>query len=267
MFPGQSLIGVKFGSKPGGEIDLVGLNGVRPKGISATNKPSLVGNELFWATIDLQSGAAIQVQSARIPKEYFLQEAKPREQAKIEKKFNTDPIDYSIEWANMRQAHFLQDGSMYAIVESSYILGDETGTRYMFLDAALFHVNAAGELAWCRKILKEQTGDQKAFAKSCSVFSFVRGNNLHVLYNDHVSNHPREEVGKAREYTDEKSNSYLVLETVTPEGEQTRDIVRTNADAEFHITPRQMSFMPDGSIFVMGSKGGKTWLGNLTIKP
>jgi hypothetical protein len=268
MFPGQSVSAVKFGLKPGGKIGLFGMNAERPKGLVATGTPELLGTKLFWATIDPQSTATIDVRSARIPKEYFKEKEDKKEQTKVDRNFNSSPMDYYIGWASFKKLHYLEDGSLYAVFESSYKTQGQMGSIvYEFYDAAIFHVDDAEELVWGRKIKKEQTGDVDVFAKTCSVFSFVRGDNLHVLYNDHASNHPMQKDGKLREYGDEKSNSFLVLETITRSGEQSSEVVLSNKESKFFVTPRQMSPMPDGSIFVMGSNGGKTWMGRLNIQP
>ena len=265
---GISITDGDFGELPNGNLQMVGFNGIKPSNAWKNFQPEYCGARLFWATIVVGTGTMTEVQSARIPKEYFAQHLDKSGKTKLDKDYSKTEASYGLKWGSIRDVFPLSDGSSFVVVEEA-VKVTEQGQKPVewFYDVAIFCLSPAGELLWARRIEREQWGEYLKFSKSCSSFSFVRGNELCILYNDHASNHPRQKDGKWRRYDDEQSKSYLVLATFSKEGTQESEVILSNKENEFHFSPRYAKWKDEGVYSILGTDGGKVWFGTLTVQP
>ncbi|HEY0031468.1 MAG TPA: hypothetical protein VGC65_11960 [Bacteroidia bacterium] len=134
-----------------------------------------------------------------IPSELIKTFISDRQKEKMEKKEKknegNEKKDLGINNLEIKNIHFLDNGSTVIVSEIYYVVvtttsnGKTTTTHYDSYanDIFVFCIDAAGKLSWIRKIPKRQHEGSYA-GSGISFSSAVKGNHVHLFYLDHIEN-------------------------------------------------------------------------------
>lgn len=166
---------------------------------SKKKNPSIDG--AFLVKLDVANGKFSKVGGGyyEIPSELIKTYMTDRQKEKLEKKEKKNEgderKDLGISNLQIESVLFLENGStvivseVYYVVTSTHYNGKTTTTTYDTYadDIFVFNIDAAGKLAWIRKIPKRQH-EASASGAGISISSIAKGNDIHIFYLDNLEN-------------------------------------------------------------------------------
>lgn len=166
---------------------------------SKMGNPSIDG--AYMVKLDVASGKFSKVGGGyyEIPSDLIKSFMTDRQKEKLEKKEKknegNDKKDLGINNLEIKNIHFLENGSTIIVSEIYYVIvtttsnGKTTTTTYDTYanDIFVFSIDPAGNLGWIKKIPKRQH-ESSAAGTGISFSSTVKGNHVHLFYLDHLDN-------------------------------------------------------------------------------
>lgn len=130
-----------------------------------------------------------------IIKSFMTDKQKEKLEKKEKKNEGNDKKDLGINNLEIKNIHFLENGStvivseIYYVVTTTHYNGKTTTTTYDTYanDIFVFSIDPAGNLGWIKKIPKRQH-EGSASGTGISFSSAVKGNHVHLFYLDHIEN-------------------------------------------------------------------------------
>ncbi len=166
---------------------------------SKKGNPSIDG--AYMVKLDAASGKFAKLGGGyyEIPSELIKSFMTDRQKEKLEKKEKknegNEKKDLGINNLEIKNIHFLENGSTIIVSEIYYVIvtttsnGKTTTTHYDTYanDIFVFNIDPAGNLSWIKKIPKRQH-EGSAVGAGISFSSTVKGNHVHLFYLDHLEN-------------------------------------------------------------------------------
>ena len=167
---------------------------------SKKGNPSIDG--AYMVRLDAASGKFAKLGGGyyEIPSELIKSYMTDRQKEKLEKKEKknegNEKKDLGINNLEIKNIHFLENGSTIIVSEIYYVVvttttnsKGQTSTRYDTYanDIFVFSIDPAGNLAWIKKIPKRQH-EGGASGIGISFSSAIKGNQVHLFYLDHIEN-------------------------------------------------------------------------------
>ncbi|HLC83598.1 MAG TPA: hypothetical protein VJI69_07195 [Bacteroidia bacterium] len=166
---------------------------------SKKGNPSIDG--AYMVKLDVANGKFSKLGGGyyEIPSELIKSFMTDRQKEKLEKKEKknegNEKKDLGINNLEIKNIHFLENGStvivseIYYIVTTTHYNGKTTTTTYDTYanDIFVFSIDASGNLGWIRKIPKRQH-EGGSVGTGISFSSAVKGNHVHLFYLDHIEN-------------------------------------------------------------------------------
>lgn len=128
-------------------------------------------------------------------KTFMTDRQKERLEKKEKKNEGNEKKDLGINNLEIKDIHFLENGSTVIVSEIYYVIttttynGKTTTTHYDTYanDIFVFNIDPSGNLAWVKKIPKRQHEGSYS-GTGISFSSAVKGNHVHLFYLDHIDN-------------------------------------------------------------------------------
>ncbi len=167
---------------------------------SKMGNPSIDG--AFMVKLDVSSGKFAKIGGGyyEIPSELIKSFMTDRQKEKLEKKEKknegNDKKELGISNLEIKNIHFLENGSTVIVSEIYYVVvrtttnskGQTTTTYDTYAnDIIVFSIDAKGNLGWIKKIPKRQH-ENSASGTGISFSSAAKGNHVHLFYLDHIEN-------------------------------------------------------------------------------
>ncbi len=164
------------------------------KGNSAVDGAFMVKLDASTGKFGKLGGGYYEIPSELI-KTFMTDRQKEKLEKKEKKNEGNEKRDLGINNLEIKDIHFLENGSTIIVSEIYYVVvtttsnGKTTTTHYDTYanDIFVFSIDPAGNLGWIKKIPKRQH-EGSASGTGISFSSAVKGNHVHLFYLDHIDN-------------------------------------------------------------------------------
>lgn len=188
-FDGQRIEALAVSTASEGFLTITGLYGpMESAGVKG----------VFYQSINLQTREVLNEGFKEFDEDFITQDWSQRQLERAERRKERGKGDPQLYNYIMREAQFLDDGSIVGTMEQYYVQvssvpSTQTGQtnnvyHYYYNDIISYKVNAEGEFVWVNKTNKYQVSTNDGGPYS-SYESFVDKGKLYFIFNDHASNY------------------------------------------------------------------------------
>jgi hypothetical protein len=165
------------------------------------------------------------------------------------------------------------DGGAVMLAEQYYVTvfctRDQNGfTRctyyYHYNDVVVVSFSPDGDVEWFTKVPKRQTSVND-YGYYSSFATFINGDKLHLIYNEHIDNLPREQLNKLKNYSIGDSKGIVAIATIDTEGNLERKALVSNAEIGTIAIPKVCQQISKNEMILVAKRVKKNQLGILSF--
>ena len=226
----------------------------------------------FYMQVDLSSGDLQHISTKKFDLS-FLQEGQSEGRAKRIKKRADAGKNTGLLNIYFRDFVLRSDGGVILIGEyydlivntSSDINSTSTTTSYIYKDIVIVNINADGEVAWTKKILKRQiTSDDGGLMSGFALF--VHDEKMYFIFNDHEDNLEAKDYNDLRTWSRKRRTSIVCLVTVDAYGNMTREAIITQKELNLELIPESCIQISEDEMMLVAYKRKENQIARLVAK-